>query len=100
MSFSLGAALARRGAAQAASGAADAGKPVDVTEVDSFLRAFQRYATRRLDATQADEYVAEMTPSEYRQRMDEGWRRFGHALFRPRCRACQACQSIRVVSMQ
>jgi len=33
---------------------------VHATEVDSFLRAFQRYATRRLDATQADQYVAEM----------------------------------------
>ena len=33
---------------------------VHATEVDSFLRAFQRYATRRLDAAQADQYVAEM----------------------------------------
>jgi uncharacterized protein (DUF2236 family) len=33
---------------------------VHATEVDSFLRAYQRYATRRLDNAQADEYVAEM----------------------------------------
>ena len=33
---------------------------VHATEVDSFLRAYQRYATRRLDAAQANEYVADM----------------------------------------
>jgi uncharacterized protein (DUF2236 family) len=33
---------------------------VHATEVDSFLRAYQRYATRRLDAAQADRYVDEM----------------------------------------
>jgi leucyl-tRNA---protein transferase len=43
------------------------------------------------------EYVGQLTPAEYRQRLEEGWRRFGHALFRPGCRACQACQSIRVI---
>jgi leucyl-tRNA---protein transferase len=42
------------------------------------------------------EYVGQISPAEYMQRLVEGWRRFGHALFRPRCRACQACQSIRV----
>jgi len=44
------------------------------------------------------EYVAQMTSSEYMQRMVEGWRRFGHVMFRPQCRACQACQPIRVVA--
>ena len=33
---------------------------VHATEVDSFLRSYQRYATRRLDAARADQYVAEM----------------------------------------
>lgn len=33
---------------------------VHVTEVDSFLRAKQRYGTERLDAADADRYVAEM----------------------------------------
>ncbi|MEO5838701.1 MAG: oxygenase MpaB family protein [Acidimicrobiales bacterium] len=33
---------------------------VHATEVDSFLRAYQRYATRRLDAAQSDQYVADM----------------------------------------
>ena len=33
---------------------------VHATEVDSFLRAYQRYATRRLDSARADQYVAEM----------------------------------------
>jgi arginine-tRNA-protein transferase len=42
------------------------------------------------------EYVSEMTAAEYLQRMVEGWRRFGHMLFRPACLACRACQSVRV----
>ncbi|MCS7272321.1 MAG: arginyltransferase, partial [Gemmataceae bacterium] len=39
------------------------------------------------------EIVAQLTPEEYQQRLLRGWRRFGHALFRPRCPACQACLS-------
>lgn len=42
-------------------------------------------------------YVATLSPSEYAQRLLHGWRRFGRALFRPRCRACTACRSLRVV---
>ena len=42
------------------------------------------------------EYVAAMTPGEYLQRLTEGWRRFGCMLFRPACRACTACRSLRV----
>jgi arginine-tRNA-protein transferase len=42
------------------------------------------------------EHVAAVTPAEYMERMLQGWRRFGHVLFRPRCRRCTACQSIRV----
>src|SRR5262249_22454565 len=34
---------------------------------------------------------------EYEQRMHEGWRRFGAALFRPRCPACTACRPLRVL---
>jgi uncharacterized protein (DUF2236 family) len=34
---------------------------VHATEVDSFLRSYQRYATRRLAGAQADQYVAEMS---------------------------------------
>jgi arginyl-tRNA--protein-N-Asp/Glu arginylyltransferase len=42
------------------------------------------------------EYVGALTPAEYLQRMYENWRRFGNALFRPVCDACQACQAIRI----
>src|SRR5262245_50330633 len=42
------------------------------------------------------EHVAALTAAEYQQRMWEGWRRFGHVLFRPRCRLCRACQPLRV----
>ncbi len=42
------------------------------------------------------EMVSAITADEYAQRLLAGWRRFGGMLFRPRCPACQACQSIRV----
>jgi arginine-tRNA-protein transferase len=42
------------------------------------------------------EYVGALTSAEYLQRMLEGWRRFGCMLFRPACRSCTACQSLRV----
>ncbi len=42
------------------------------------------------------EIVSRITPQEYFQRLTTGWRRFGHALFQPRCRHCSACQSLRV----
>src|SRR5438874_13505843 len=43
------------------------------------------------------ELVSALSPHEYVQRLLQGWRRFGMALFRPRCRACSACQSLRAV---
>ncbi len=37
-----------------------------------------------------------ISSAEYEERLRQGWRRFGHALFRPRCPACSACWSLRV----
>lgn len=42
------------------------------------------------------EFVRQLSPREYRDRLEAGWRRFGTMLFRPRCPACSACQSLRV----
>lgn len=42
------------------------------------------------------EYVISLSVEEYAERLVKGWRRFGASLFRPRCRACSACQSMRV----
>jgi arginine-tRNA-protein transferase len=42
------------------------------------------------------EIVGEVTAPEYEARLKAGWRRFGHALFRPTCPACRACLSLRV----
>ncbi len=42
------------------------------------------------------EYVGSMTREEYLERMLDGWRRFGIMLFRPACKACVACHSLRV----
>src|SRR5919202_6842790 len=43
------------------------------------------------------EYVGSMTRAEYLRRMLDGWRRFGTMLFRPACRSCTACRSLRVL---
>jgi leucyl-tRNA---protein transferase len=42
------------------------------------------------------EFVRQMSPAEYHDRLLAGWRRFGSMLFRPRCPGCTACQSLRV----
>jgi arginine-tRNA-protein transferase len=36
------------------------------------------------------------TAAEYMARLDQGWRRFGHNMFRPACPSCRMCQSLRV----
>ena len=43
------------------------------------------------------EVVNRLSPSEYMEQMLQGWRRFGNALFHPRCPACTACRSLRIV---
>jgi len=43
-----------------------------------------------------NEVVAALSPADLDERLWQGWRRFGHLLFRPRCPACSACQSLRV----
>src|SRR5436305_14178357 len=43
------------------------------------------------------ELVGALTPAEYMEFMRRCWRRFGDALFRPRCPACSACRSLRVL---
>lgn len=42
------------------------------------------------------EVVGQLAPAEYRDRMRQGWRRFGFSLFRPACPTCRLCQPIRV----
>jgi leucyl-tRNA---protein transferase len=46
------------------------------------------------------ELVRNLSAAEYAERMLRGWRRFGRAMFRPRCLACQACQPLRVLADQ
>lgn len=41
-------------------------------------------------------FASEITAGDYAGLMLSGWRRFGHALFRPRCPNCSACISLRV----
>ena len=42
------------------------------------------------------ELVRGITADEYGQRMLRGWRRFGHALFRPECPSCRRCLPLRI----
>jgi arginyl-tRNA--protein-N-Asp/Glu arginylyltransferase len=42
------------------------------------------------------EIVRSMSAEEFSDRLIQGWRRFGHALFRPRCPQCSSCLSLRV----
>lgn len=46
------------------------------------------------------EQVASLSPAEYLERMEQGWRRFGDTMFRPRCRSCTACRAIRVEAVR
>jgi len=41
-------------------------------------------------------FAIELTPEEYEARMNAGWRKFGHLLFRPVCTGCSECRSIRI----
>ncbi|WP_020468466.1 arginyltransferase [Zavarzinella formosa] len=47
-------------------------------------------------ATMRYEMVVQCTREELQSRLDAGWRRFGHAFFRPVCETCRGCQSLRV----
>jgi arginine-tRNA-protein transferase len=43
------------------------------------------------------EFVRRLTPAEYQERMQRGWRRFGVSLFHPLCPQCTACRALRVL---
>ena len=47
-------------------------------------------------ATMENLVVAQLSPEEYEQKMNEGWRKFGPVLFRPVCEVCQECRPIRI----
>jgi len=51
-------------------------------------------------STMSYDVVAHLTPTEYEERMNQGWRKFGMFLFRPVCTACQECRPIRVLLAQ
>jgi arginine-tRNA-protein transferase len=40
--------------------------------------------------------MAELQPADLEQLLERGWRRFGPVVFRPACRACQECVSLRL----
>lgn len=42
--------------------------------------------------------VAQISPEEYEERMNCGWRKFGAFLFHPVCAACSECRPIRILA--
>ena len=42
------------------------------------------------------EIVPHLRPADFMERLRQGWRRFGHVMFRPDCPSCRMCQSLRV----
>jgi leucyl-tRNA---protein transferase len=42
------------------------------------------------------ELVPYLRHADYMQRLQQGWRRFGYAVFRPECPSCRMCESLRV----
>lgn len=42
------------------------------------------------------EIVNQLSASEFADRLEQGWRRFGWTMFRPQCVGCQACQTLRI----
>ncbi len=40
--------------------------------------------------------IAHMSPEEYAQLLERGYRRFGWQVFRPACRNCAGCRSLRI----
>ena len=44
------------------------------------------------------EIAAELSPEEYEDRMNHGWRKFGMYLFRPVCASCKECRPIRILA--
>ncbi|MCH2365015.1 MAG: arginyltransferase [Planctomycetes bacterium] len=48
------------------------------------------------DARTRYQLVADLLPSEYDEKLEKGWRRFGSILFSPLCSGCSECLSMRV----
>ncbi|GAB4470036.1 MAG: arginyltransferase [Armatimonadaceae bacterium] len=44
------------------------------------------------------EVVLDLSPAEYEERMNRGYRKFGMLVFRPDCPGCQECRPIRILA--
>lgn len=42
-------------------------------------------------------FVTALSPDEYQALIERGWRKYGHALFRPVCQNCRECRPVRVL---
>lgn len=71
--------------------------PVIPTKTLTFLTAAEQceYLPDRVSRLRYD-VARDLRPEAYLTRLQQGWRRFGYAVFRPECPGCTACQSLRV----
>lgn len=52
------------------------------------------------DATQEYVQVGQLSPQEYEDLMNQGWRKFGPMLFHPICEGCRECRPLRILTDQ
>lgn len=71
---------------------------LDIVELDrfrtgpsacSYLRAERASFTHRV--------IPRLSPAAYQELLSRGWRRFGWHFFRPACRSCAKCRSLRIL---
>ena len=65
----------------------------------TFVSAASRcvYLRDRMSRLRYD-LMPDLQPAEFMDRLRDGWRRFGYAVFRPECPGCSMCQSLRVAA--
>ena len=49
-------------------------------------------------ATQQYASISQLSPAEYEDLMNRGWRKFGTTLFRPICAHCEECRPLRILT--
>ena len=52
------------------------------------------------DATQEYVQVGQLSPQEYEDLMNRGWRKFGPMLFHPVCQGCAECRPLRILAAE
>ena len=64
---------------------------------DTFISQHSCSYLPNRDASLEYVLVEKISAEEYNYLMINGWRRFGHSLFKPKCQTCHACESLRII---